>query len=109
MGLHCKSVKTSWHARRKVKQYHVYIMASISRRLYVGVTNNLERRLEEHRRGMASEFTRKYKLKKLVYGEEYSDPREAIAREKQIKSWRREKKITLIESQNPKWRDLGRP
>ena len=58
---------------------------------------------------MASEFTRKYKLKKLVYGEEYSDPREAIAREKQIKSWRREKKITLIESQNPKWRDLGRP
>jgi putative endonuclease len=85
--------------------YHVYIMASESGALYIGVTNFLERRAAEHKAGRISGFSEKYKTKKLVYFEPFGDIRNAIAREKQLKRWRREKKVVLIEKVNPTWRD----
>ena len=90
-----------------MKQYYVYIMASRSRRLYVGVTSDLERRVGEHKAGEVPGFTRKYNMDRLVYVEEYGEVEEAIAREKQIKGWRREKKVGLIEAMNPLWEDLS--
>jgi putative endonuclease len=89
------------------KQYYVYIMASKSRVLYVGVTNNLQRRVEQHKQKVVEGFTRKYNVTRLVYHEMTSDVRAVLAREKQIKSWRRSKKIELIESVNPVWDDLS--
>jgi putative endonuclease len=88
-------------------QYYVYIMTGRSDTLYTGVTNDLERRLYEHRHGPVVGFTNKYKLKTLVYYETTDDVRSAIAREKQIKGWLRSKKIALIESINPQWGDLS--
>ena len=88
-------------------QYHVYIMTNRSRTLYTGVTNDLERRVFEHKSGTGSKFTSKYRITRLVYYEACSDPREAITREKQIKGWLRAKKIALIESVNPDWDDLS--
>jgi putative endonuclease len=87
------------------KQYYVYIMASKSRVLYVGVTNNLLHRVEQHKQKVVEGFTRKYNVSRLVYYEMTNDVRSALAREKQIKSWRRSKKIELIESVNPTWQD----
>ena len=87
--------------------YYVYILASFRRTLYVGVTNNLERRLWEHRNGLGSAFVRRYNVYQLVYVEETGDVLAAIAREKQIKAWRRSKKVALIEAANPTWRDLS--
>jgi len=89
------------------KQYYVYIMASKSRVLYVGVTNNLQRRVEQHKQKLVEGFTRKYNVTRLVYYEMTNDVHAALAREKQIKSWRRSKKIELIESVNPTWQDLS--
>jgi putative endonuclease len=89
------------------RTYCVYILASRSRNLYTGVTNNLERRMIEHRDGLVPGFTSKYRISRLVHFEQFGDIREAIAREKEIKAWRREKKIWLIERQNPKWEDLA--
>jgi putative endonuclease len=89
------------------KTYHVYILSSRSRVLYTGVTNELIRRVAEHRDGSASAFTAKYRIHRLVYWEAYRNIKAAIAREKQIKYWTREKKITLIESVNPTWADLA--
>jgi putative endonuclease len=78
--------------------------------LYVGMTNNLERRAAEHRHpeldGANHRFTRRYRLTRLVHCEDFQDVRDAIAREKQIKGWRRDRKIVLIESENPDWHDL---
>lgn len=88
-------------------QYYVYIMASRGKTLYVGVTNNLERRVYEHKYGLVAGFTKKYKVTKLVYHEETSDVAAAIAREKQLKGWRRTKKVTLVESVNPLWEDIA--
>ncbi len=88
--------------------FYVYIMASRSRVLYVGVTNNLERRLWEHRAGQPVGFTSRYRIRRLVYFEEYSSARGAIEREKQLKGWVRARKTALIESTNPGWQDLGR-
>ena len=88
--------------------YYVYILAS--RRhgtLYMGVTNNLAFRLEQHRQGKGSEFVRRYGVNRLVYVESYPTPVEAIAREKQLKKWKREWKIALIEKDNLEWRDLS--
>ncbi|MBM4042292.1 MAG: GIY-YIG nuclease family protein [Planctomycetes bacterium] len=82
-------------------------MASISRVIYVGVTDDLERRVGEHKRGEIEGFTKQYRLKKLVYFEEFGYVRDAIAREKQLKGWRREKKVALIEVENLHWRDLS--
>jgi putative endonuclease len=87
--------------------YHIYMMASASGVLYLGVTNDLERRVAEHKAGMKIAFSSKYKTVKLVYFEAFGDVREAIAREKQIKRWRREKKVWLIEAGNPEWKDLS--
>ena len=89
-----------------MKTYYVYILTNYSKTLYVGVTNNLERRLTEHRNKTGTAFTHRYNINRLVYFEATSDIRAAIAREKQIKKWRREKKIALIEAMNPEWRDL---
>ena len=86
--------------------YYVNIATNHSRTLYTGVTNNLVRRMEEHRSGAMEGFTRKYRIKQLVYYEHPTDVNAAIAREKQIKRWRREKKIRLIETMNPNWDDL---
>ena len=88
-------------------QYYVYILTNISRTLYVGVTNNLERRMYKHKRKLIAGFTRKYNLTMLVYFEATSDVQSALAREKQIKGWTREKKIALIEEQNAMWQDLS--
>jgi putative endonuclease len=82
-------------------------MASESGTLYTGVTNNLERRVYEHKNELIDGFTKKYKCKKLVYFETSNDIRSAIEREKQIKKWRREKKEFLIKTLNPQWKDLA--
>jgi putative endonuclease len=83
-------------------------MASASRTLYIGVTNEIRRRALEHQRGEVPGFAAKYRTKELVYVESFSGIRDAIAREKQIKGWARAKKIALIELQNPGWEDLSR-
>jgi putative endonuclease len=87
--------------------YWVYILSSASRVLYVGVTNALERRTQEHRDKAAPSFTCRYNVDRLVYFEQFRDVRDAIAREKQLKGWRRAKKLSLIEQANPAWADLG--
>lgn len=90
------------------KLYHVYIMTNKKRgTLYVGVTAQLVERVGSHKQGVGSFFTRKYKLTKLVHSEEFNDIGYAIHREKQIKGWLREKKIALIEKNNPEWLDLS--
>jgi putative endonuclease len=88
-------------------QYFVYMMTNKSGTLYVGVTNNLERRISEHKNSLIEGFTKKYKINRLLYYEETNDVIAAISREKQIKGWRRDKKIALIESANPEWQDLS--
>ena len=90
-----------------MREYYFYILSNHSRTLYAGVTNNLERRLYEHKHKLLPGFTSKYNLFRLVHFEVYSDIREAIAREKQVKGWLRSKKIALIESINPNWLDLS--
>jgi putative endonuclease len=90
-----------------MKTYFVYIMTNRTKTLYTGVTGDLAGRVAQHKEGKGSAFTSKYKIDKLVYYEEYHDVREAIAREKQIKGWLREKKVSLIESMNPDWVDLS--
>ena len=89
------------------RQYYVYIMTNRSRTLYSGVTNNLQRRVYEHKHKLVPGFTGKYNISQLVYFEVTSDVHSAIAREKQIKGWLRAKKIALIESVNPGWVDLS--
>lgn len=86
--------------------YYVYILASDSGTLYVGMTNDLRRRVFEHKESLVEGFSKKYACKKLVYFEEGTDVDGVILREKQIKKWRREKKVFLIEGLNPAWRDL---
>ncbi len=90
-----------------MRQYYVYIMASLSRRLYTGVTNNLARRVFEHKTKKVDGFTKRYHIGRLVYYETHRYILNAIRREKEIKGWRREKKIMLIESMNPAWKDLS--
>jgi len=89
------------------RSYWVYILASrIGGTLYIGVTNNLVRRVYEHRNGLADGFTKKYQVHRLVYFEQYSDIEAAITREKRLKRWNRAWKIQLIEELNPNWDDL---
>lgn len=90
-----------------MKHYYVYIMSNTARTLHTGVTNDLLRRVDEHRRGLTPGFASKYKLARLVFFEETSDVLDAIAREKQIKGWIRRRKIELIQSLNPDWNDLS--
>jgi putative endonuclease len=89
-----------------MRTFYVYILASHSRRLYIGVTNNLLRRLAEHRNGLDT-FTRRYRINRLVHFEVVENSYSAICREKALKGWLRSKKITLIERHNPDWRDLA--
>ena len=88
-------------------QYYVYILANRSGTLYVGVTNDLQRRLYEHKHKLVPGFTNRYNIDRLVCYETTPDVRAAIAREKQIKRWWREKKVALIESKNRDWKDLS--
>jgi len=97
--------KGVWSAM--MREYFVYILASRARVLYTGVTNNVDARVVEHSRGGMGSFTGRYKVTRLVYLESFSDIREAITREKQIKGWVRSKKVSLIESMNPEWKDLS--
>jgi putative endonuclease len=90
------------------KSYYVYLLTNWNNRvIYVGVTNDLPRRMYEHKNKLIEGFTQKYNINKLVYFEETNDINVAIAREKEIKKWRREKKDRLIEQMNPNWKDLG--
>ena len=90
-----------------MKEYYVYILTNRSGTLYVGMTNDIVRRIQEHKEGRGSKFTSKYRINRLVYYESTNDVLSAIVREKQIKGWLRSKKIALIESVNPVWRDLS--
>ena len=89
------------------RSYYVYILTNRAGVLYIGVTNDLERRISEHRSGLTGGFSRKYNVTRLVYCEECGDVVDAIAREKQIKGWRRSRKLALIEASNPEWADLA--
>ncbi len=89
------------------KRYYVYILSSWSRALYTGVTNDLERRVMVHKQRLVKGFAKRFRIHRLVYYESFSDVRDALRREKQIKSWRREKKVALIKAANPGWQDLA--
>lgn len=90
------------------RTYYLYILAtSKNAMLYIGVTNNMVRRLEEHQSGAFNGYTKKFQVHKLVYFETFEDVRNAIDREKQLKRWSRVKKNALIERLNPEWKDLG--
>ncbi len=90
-----------------MNQYYTYIMASRTKTLYTGVTNDLERRVCEHKSKSTKSFTSRYHVTNLVWYEEFQDVNDAIAAEKTIKGWRRAKKLALIEEQNSEWRDLA--
>jgi putative endonuclease len=89
------------------KLFYVYMVADRSRVLYVGFTGDLYQRVLQHRNGTFEGFTSRYRCNRLVWFERHPDPSQAIAREKQIKRWRREKKVFLIEIENPTWKDLS--
>ena len=90
-----------------MKQYYVYILASRKNGvLYIGITNDLRRRVFEHKNNLIAGFTKKYNVNKLVYFELINQPMDAINREKRMKKWKRQWKIELIESMNPEWKDL---
>ena len=89
-----------WH-------FWVYILASKSRHIYTGVTNDIERRVREHKEGNIEGFTQKYRINRLVYRERFRYIGNAIAREKEIKGWDRQKRVALIERDNPTWEDLS--
>ena len=89
------------------KRYYVYLMTNWNHRvMYVGVTNDIVRRLDEHKNKLIKGFTEKYNINKLVYFEETANVYSAITREKEIKKWRRQKKNALVQSVNPEWSDL---
>jgi len=90
-----------------MKKYYIYIVSSLSGTLYTGVTSNIEQRVYQHKHKLIKGFTKKYNVDRLVYFEETTDINAAIAQEKEIKGWRRSKKIALIKSMNPKWEDLA--
>ena len=89
------------------RSYCVYILTNRAGVLYIGVTNDLERRITEHRSGLIHGFSRRYNVTKLVYCEECGEIEDAIVREKQLKGWRRSRKVALIEASNPRWEDLA--
>ena len=92
-----------------MKTYYVYITTNKKNgTLYIGVTSNLIKRVQQHREGKVSSFTKKYNLNKLVYYKQTSDIRSAIRREKELKNWERKWKIELIERDNPNWKDLSK-
>lgn len=90
-----------------MQTYFVYIVASRSRNLYTGVTNDLQRRILQQKQGLVPGFTMRYRIQRLVYYEQFGNIRAAIAREKKVKGWNRQRRLALIASQNPTWKDLG--
>jgi putative endonuclease len=94
-------------AMREQKCYYVYIVASRSRTLYIGITSKLEQRAVQHKTHSLPGFSSKYRCERLVFIERYADPQTAITREKQLKGWLRARKIALIEENNPAWTDLS--
>ena len=90
-----------------MKTYYVYIRSSLSWALYIGMSSELEGRVYQHKHGVFGGFTAKYNVNRLVYFEEYDNPNDATARERQLKGWRRAKKIALIEGFNPGWHDIA--
>ncbi|MHC4395775.1 MAG: GIY-YIG nuclease family protein [Planctomycetota bacterium] len=90
-----------------MKNYYIYIMTSQSKTLYIGMTNDIKKRVYQHKNHLIPGFTDKYNVDQLLYVETTSDPISAIRREKQLKKWRREKKVALVDSQNPDWKDLS--
>jgi len=91
-----------------MKAFYGYMMTNRSRAvLYTGITNSLMQRVSQHQNGEIEGFTKTYKVNRLIYCERFNDPRDAIAREKEIKGWRREKKNALVETMNAKWADLS--
>ena len=90
-----------------MRRYYVYIMASKSRVLYIGVTNDIRRRVWEHKNDVTPGFTSKYRIHRLVYFETFKYVGKAIAREKRLKGWLRERKVALIRSENSTWEDLS--
>jgi putative endonuclease len=93
--------------RSMMENYFVYILSSNSRRLYIGMTNDIDRRLYEHKNKLNEGFTKRYNIDRLVCYEQFSSPNQAIARETQLKGWLRSRKIALIEGVNPEWKDLS--
>ncbi len=90
-----------------MKNYYVYILTNeYNNVMYIGVTNDLKRRVYEHKTGLIDGFTKRYSVHKLVYAESCNDVYAAIAREKQLKRWRREKKNALVETVNPEWKEI---
>ena len=98
-----------WASDGVARQFFVYIMSNGSMRLYTGVTNDLQKRSSNHKAGVGSEFTARYHFDRCVYFETFESILDAIAREKQIKGWTRAKKIALIKTTNPQWRDITPP
>lgn len=92
---------------RRLNMYYVYILTNKSNTLYIGVSNDLARRLYEHKHKYADGFTSRYNINNLIYFEECADPREAIAREKQLKGWTRKRKMALIKTVNPDFKEIG--
>jgi len=90
-----------------MRQYYVYMLASRSRRLYVGMTSNLEQRIAQHKAKAIAGFTSRYNVDRLVWFESIQNALDAVERERQLKNWRREKKVTLIEIDNSEWNDLA--
>lgn len=110
--MECEELKvmrpSSRNSIRKFQRcYFVYILSSLSGTLYVGLTDNLRTRLTQHQNGTFDGFTKKYKVNRLMYYESYSDPLAAERRERQLKKFRREKKIALFREINPQWKDLA--
>jgi putative endonuclease len=89
------------------REYYVYILANESRMVYIGVTNSMERRMQEHKAKLVDGFAKRYNMTLLVYYEGYDYIEDAIAREKQLKGWLRRRKLELIEEDNPEWEDLS--
>jgi putative endonuclease len=106
-GFARRNLLSSGVAMARERTYYVYIMASKSRVVYVGVTGFLMARVLRHRAGEGGEFTRRYQVYRLVYFASFRNVGDAIARETEIKGWRGEKKVTLIEESNPTWKDLA--
>jgi putative endonuclease len=104
---HDRCTGTMMSAMHAPKTYFVYIMSNRSKTLYTGITGSLIRRVREHKQGVGSAFTTKYGLNRLVYFERFEDVHRAIGREKQIKGWLRIRKVALIVSVNPAWKDLS--
>jgi putative endonuclease len=90
-----------------MKNYYIYILTNKSKILYIGVTNNLNRRVYEHKNKLIEGFTKKYNLDELVYFEVFNNIEDAIRREKQLKNWHRQWKMNLVESVNKEWKDLS--